>query len=93
MINFDIDKILDKAQRKFDVVIYSHTVDLIGNRVTPREGYSEIVHHLKIYEEMVNTSLETVTTEFVQINYEIQFYLSSGPMTFTKKIKEVPIVF
>lgn len=83
----------DQKLRKFDIVLYHQSVDLIGKRIIKQDELSEQVHRIPIGEDYINTSLETVSSEFISINYELQFYLSQGKMTFKQKVKEIPIVF
>jgi len=74
-----------------DVIIEVSTIDLLGKRVIDSNKRTEIVHRIDLKSIMM--PLETVTTKNIKIGYSLMFYLSVGPMGFTKEIDKVPIVF
>lgn len=61
----------DKRKKIFDEVIYHESIDILGKRVIDKEKNSEIVHRIMIDEKSIHTSLESVDTDFVKIDYYI----------------------
>lgn len=77
----------------FDEIVYNSSLDLIGKRVIDYASESEIVHRIGLNRNDINTALETVNTDFVNVNYFLSIYLSSGEMMYTYKVDEIPIIF
>ena len=52
---------------------------------------TELVHRIKLNE--IKCDLQTAKTDFINITYQLHFFLSVGPLGFKKKIRTVDLTF
>lgn len=90
-----------KFEKKIERIVYASSLDILGKRKIKTEeemaeladnnDRTELVHRINLSDIIIN--LQTVQSEKLSIEYTLQFYASIGPLSFTKKINEIPLTF
>lgn len=83
----------DPSVQVFDAVIFSDRIDLVGKRVIDKMKRSEIVHRVALGNREEFSSLETVHSKFVGVDYFLSFYLSKETYRYCQLLSRVPLKF
>lgn len=88
-------------EKKIETIIYTSSLDILGKRKLKSEDEmkeladnndrTELVHRINLRD--IELNLQTVHSEKISIDYKLKFYASVGPLSFTKKIAEIPLTF
>jgi len=79
------------AEMKFDLILHSESIDLLGKRIIKQDQYSEMVHQIKIGKLARNH--ETIHSKVGTVKYYVNFYLSKSKFEFNEAVAQIPIVF
>lgn len=92
--SFSLEDLENKTDTSVDQILYAQSLDLIGRRDIHSDMFeksTELVHRIQL--QNIRSDLQTVKTDFITITYQLELYLSVGPLGFNKKIRTIDLTF